>query len=201
MAPIHDSDIAERRWKEAEWRHYELWEKVEKRLRRIRRRWVILTFIIFLLLSSIPILMDRWPKWRSLSAARQVSQEIVTLMRQAAVEQVSYQIKFVNDLTLAYEVQQLSHCQSTEPGKVVRSGQFLDEIEGLTLLGPEHAELGVPGLARTFCYDAMRGTDLTHGVNGAIVLGLIPFKDLGEKRVDRVSLILIEGPSAKITFE
>ena len=34
MVPIYESDVAEERWSKSEWNHYELWEKVEQRVRR-----------------------------------------------------------------------------------------------------------------------------------------------------------------------
>ena len=50
MVPIHDTDVAEERWSQAEWENYELWEKVELKLKRKKQLWILATFLVFLAL-------------------------------------------------------------------------------------------------------------------------------------------------------
>lgn len=50
MVPIYDSDVAEERWSKAEWRNYELWEKLEQRQIRKKRLWIMATILVFLMI-------------------------------------------------------------------------------------------------------------------------------------------------------
>jgi hypothetical protein len=198
MVPIYDSDLAEDRWSKAEWSHYELWEKVEQRVRRHNRLWIVATAFVFLLLSSVPILMDQRPKWKTLSALRHLGQELNWIKRQASIHRDSYRIRFANDGSSNYKIEELKNC--FEPsGPVVRQGTLADDE--LVFLSPAQGQaLGVPGLLNEFCYDALTGSAVAARGETVAGFGMLPVKDL-HQRMDRLSLLLVTGPSAEISFE
>jgi hypothetical protein len=76
MVPIHDTDLAQERWSQTEWEHYELWEKLEAKFRRRKAVWIGAAVLLFFVLSSVPILIEHWPKWIALGANRKLSEEI-----------------------------------------------------------------------------------------------------------------------------
>jgi hypothetical protein len=201
MAPIYESDVAEERWSKAEWENYELWERIELRLRRRRQLWIAGTVVVFLLLSAIPIVRERMPAWRSLRAARTLAQEIGRMKRDAAIEHRALRIAFTDPSSLRFEVQSLQSC-SAAAGSVVRSGALLRDSAGITLVEPRDGQaVDVPGLASSFCYDAMAGSASVLAGNPVVGFAVLPVKDLAQGRQDRMSLLLLKGPSAEITFE
>ena len=202
MPPIHDTDLAEERWSQAEWGNYELWEKQELRLKRRNRIWIISTSIMFLVLSSIPILIDRWPKWYALSVARAVAEEINQIKKEAIINRAAYRLTFTESIGLAYSIEKVENCQA-EKGDKIRTGHFVTEAnrEKYAWLTPaEGAELNIPGLVKEVCYDDLSGNSaFAHGEE-VVGIGVIPANDLTEKRLDRVSVLLLTGPSAEISF-
>src|SRR5437868_6887859 len=110
MVPVHDTDIAAERWSKAEWQHYELWEKIEIRLRRRKWLWITATVSVFMGLSSIPIVLDRSPKWLTLRLSRKLAQEINWMKREAGIEQRAFRLRFVSGTTLSYVVETSAHC-------------------------------------------------------------------------------------------
>src|SRR5262245_34313847 len=102
MVPIHDTDVASERWSKAEWEHYELWEKIEQRYRRRRRLWILGTVAVFVALSSIPVIMDRWPHWASVTASRKLASEINALKRDASIEHQAFRLRFEGKGALSY---------------------------------------------------------------------------------------------------
>lgn len=204
MAPIYESDVAEERYSKAEWNHYELWEKVEVRLRRIRRLWIAGTVVLFLLLSAVPIVMDLRPKWRSLLAVRELAVQINSLKREASLTRYAYRIVFSSAGNLTYTVERAESCQ--RPGVMVRTGVLLGPKQAisLSLLDKDAGsapELNLPGLVRSFCYDPMSGADFVPGGLSAAGFAVIPVNDLTGQRFDRLSLLVLSGPSAELSFE
>jgi hypothetical protein len=205
MVPIHDSDIAEERYAAAEWQHYELWEKIEIKLKRRRNLWIAATILVFLMLSSIPILIDRWPKWTSLRATRRLGEQINELKRLAGTENQAYQIIFSPDRKLSYTLLKVPSCIAPIfPGTVVRTGSLLKSsvLDEFELISPEEGSgFAIPGLVESFCYDPLAGSRTTSQVDSISGFGIIPVKDLTEHRLDRISLLIFKGPSAEISFE
>jgi hypothetical protein len=201
MVPIHDTDIAEERWSKSEWEHYELWEKVEHRLRRRKWLWISGTALAFLALSSVPTVLDRWPKWRSMSLARGLAQEVDRIKREAATQHASFRIRFADGGGLAYTVEKVARCSSGQ-GEAVRQGTIGGERgEGFALLSPEQgARHDVPGLLTSFCYDHLAGNEAGDSLRA---FGIVAAKDLAaaEPRLDRLSVLLLRGASAEISFE
>lgn len=198
MVPIHDTDIAEERWSQGEWQHYELWEKVEVRLRRRKWIWILSAAMVFVLLSAVPILMERWPKWVGLAAVRRLAQEVNRIKRDAGVEHAAFRIRFDGDGSLRYSVEKAFGCQ--DPGvSVVRTGSLVAESR----LSDYRLMRGGSGLVDSFCYDYLAGSEAVLRGESVVGFGVMPAKDLTapEGRVDRASVILLSGPSAEISFE
>ena len=201
MVPIHDTDLAEERWSKAEWSNYELWEKIEVRLRRMRRLWIAATIVVFLMLSSVPIVMDRAPKWRALRFSRKLAQEINWLKREAGTEQRPYRIQFKKDGSLDYAIEKLQKCGDPS-GVSVKNSSLNAGAGGFVLLSAVRgSELGIPGLVDSFCYDPLQGSDATTKGEGLVGFGILPVNDLTAQRTDRLSVLLLRGQSAEISFD
>jgi hypothetical protein len=205
MVPIHDSDIAEERYAAAEWQHYELWEKIEVKLKRRRNLWIAATILVFLILSAVPIWIDRWPKWTSLRATRRLGERINELKRLAGTENQAFRIEFSADHKLSYTISKVPSC--IEPifsGTVVRTGSLVNGsvLDDYELLSPQAGmEFGIPGLVESICYDPLAGSLSTPRADSLSGVGIIPVKDLTDHRSDRISILIFKGPSAEISFE
>ncbi len=204
MAPIHESDIAENRWSQAEWKHYELWEKVEQRLNRRKWLWISGTILLFLALSAVPVIRDRSPKWTSQAAARRLAREVSMMKRDAAIQHAAFRLRFGDPTKdLSFVVEKGTSCSGSD-WVAVRSGKLTHgrASSSYALVQPElGAELGVPGLASAFCYDSLSGSEAL--LRGVPVVGfaVAPAQDLMDKRSDRMSVVLLSGPSAEPNFE
>ena len=201
MAPIHDTDIASDRWAKAEWEHYELWEKVELKLRRRRWLWIATTVLIFISLSSVPIVLDRSPRWAALGATRKLAEVIDNLKRDSALRHEAFRIRFAGRGRLEYRVEAVANCGSTQPGRPVREGALTSGGALALLSATDGAELGIPGLLETFCYDALGGSELDARGEPLAGFGIVSTADLAEKRIDRVAVLLLRGPNAELAFE
>jgi hypothetical protein len=203
MVPIHDTDVAAERWVQSEWQNYELWEKVEHRFKRKRRLWILATVIVFLGLSAIPIVMERWPKWMTRSISRNLVQEINRMKLEAGVNRAAYRFRFTTEGTLDFVVERLPQCSATQ-AEVVRSGSFakLSSNEAYSWISPlRGAELGIPGLVKEFCYDYLTGSAAATQGDKVIGFGIVSANDLAEKRLDRLTVLLLSGPSAESAFD
>lgn len=203
MAPIYDSDIAEQRYSKAEWNHYELWEKVEVRIRRHKYLWIAGTAVVFIILSSIPIIVDQRPKWISLSATRQLAQELNWLKRDASLSRAAYRLRFAGDGKLTFVVEKAESCFSPS-GTAIREGALLPEQHAgqFALMNRVQGEAaGVPGLTEAFCYDSLAGSEPAVRGEKASGFAVIPSEDLTNRRFDRLSVLVISGPSAEPSFE
>lgn len=203
MAPIYDTDIAQSRWDTADWENYELWEKVAHRHRRHRRNWIATTAVVFVLLSSIPIVMDRWDKWSTLAASRRLALEINRLKRDAGIEHAAYRLRFVEGGALEYRIEKATSCSDPQP-VVSRTGRLFEGTAFSSYLLMSSAmgtEAGIPGLIQDFCYDYLSGSDTVLKGETIAGFGIAPVKDLAEKRLDRISILLVSGPSAMPVFD
>jgi hypothetical protein len=220
MVPIYDSDLAEDRWSKAEWSHYELWEKVDQRIRKHKRLWIAATVLVFILLSSIPVIIEQRPKWRSLSAARKLGQEINWMKSEAAIHHSAYRIRFEGTGSLRYEVETADHCGNRgnraamangmgsvtgDPAafKSVRSGSLLASgDESFVLLSREQGQrLNIPQLLESYCYDPLQGGQAEGSADDIAAFAIIPVNDLSVGRMDRLSVLLLSGASAELSFE
>ena len=203
MAPIYDTDLADERWTKAEWNNYEFWEKVESRRRRKNALWIAATAVVFLALSSVPIVVDQKPKWLSRRAARLMGQEINRVKREASLERAAYRIRFEGDGSLSYVVEKAASCKEAQFSPV-RAGALVapDLLSLLVVLDRGAGEqAGVPGLGRQFCYDPFQGSESGDETRSLAAFGIIPARDLSERRFDRLTVLLLNGPSADATFD
>lgn len=203
MAPIYDSDLAEERYSKDEWSRYELWEKVEIRLLRRKRLWITGAFLGYLCLSSIPVVMDRLPKWTSLAAMRRLAFEVNRIKLEAGVSHAAYRIRFMGGGSLEYSVERLPNC-SGGAVEVVRSGELIygTEAKQYSLVSPEQGlVMGIDGFVDSICYDYLAGSDVVLRGKALAGFGIMPVNDLTSNRMDRLSTLLVSGPSAEISFE
>jgi len=201
MAPFYDTDVAKERWGKDEWRNFELWEKVELRARKKRRLWILGTCIVFLLLSSIPILMDRWSKWETLSAIRSLAEEVNRIKSDAAIQHTAFRLAFKNKDSLDYLVKRVASCKRGG-GVTVRKGTLHKEgrRNKLQLISEADGKaLALPGLVLEFCFDSLTGFVTPH-VGQDQAFGLIPVKDLTDRNLDHLSLLILRGNTANILF-
>jgi hypothetical protein len=204
MAPIHDTDLASDRWAKAEWEKYELWEKVELKLRR--RKWLLVaaTAFVFLGLSSIPIVMDHRPKWEAVRLSRRLADQLGALKRDAAISHRAFRIRFKDEGDTAFVVESAFSCDGGDLAwSTVRSGA-LEKVEtgGYAVLTPAQGRaLGVPGLVDGLCYDPQSGSDIESRGDPLAGFGVISKADLSEHRIDRLGVVLVNGASAEISFE
>jgi hypothetical protein len=207
VVPIHPTDLAENRWKSAEWEHYELWEKLEKRVQRKRRIWIAATLVVFLAISAIPVVKDRWLKWSALKVARLLSQQINQMKRDAMVARTPHRLILVDDLGVRIEpvadcagIASLSANSAAVPTVSVRQVDF--GFSELKWLEPADGERwGVPGLVREYCFDPLKGGGSAAKGLPVIGLGVAPKADLTEGRSDRMAVIFVSGPSAEVAYE
>ncbi|MGK5087774.1 hypothetical protein WDW86_09465 [Bdellovibrionota bacterium FG-2] len=211
MVPIYDTDLAEERYAREEWRHVELWEKLEIQFRRRRKLWIVLAIILFLGLSSVPVVWESAPRWAALNAARKLAYEMSRVKRQAGLEHAPYRIIFDSDGSLQYGIETVSSCIKGENPKLVRRGRLVGEskLSDFVLLTPAQGEkAGLPNLVRIFCYDPLLGAQFASPDHLAASFAIAPAKDLtitpaGQELTDheRIALLLFQGQSAEISFE
>jgi hypothetical protein len=204
MAPIHDTDLAEERWSKAEWEHFELWERVEQRMRRRRIKLNIAVALLFLVIVAIPPAMDRWPYWEAQRLNGRLTEVLGGLKRRAAIEHLAFRIRFDLEGSLSYSLERAPNC--SEPGEVVDRGKLTESARLLTkyqLVSPTVGEAeGIPGLVDRFCYDPMKGVDFPRdGSSKPVGIAIAPVKDLAKGRRDRVSVLLISGTFGEMSVE
>ncbi len=203
MVPIHDTDVAEERWLKAEWQNYELWEKIEFRLKRQKHLWIFSTFIVFIGLSAVPIVFDQMPKWATRSIARSLAQEMNQLKYEAIRSRAAYRLRFVEEGKLTFLVERLTNCSATS-GEQIRTVHLRNEFFGEKYTWISHsqgANLEVPGLTNELCYDALLGNGSLNPGQSVIGFGIVSVKDLMDKRLDRLSVLLLTGLGAEISFD
>jgi hypothetical protein len=200
MAPIHETDLAADRWEKAQWSQYELWERLEVRLRRRKLLWIAATLAVFLALSSIPIIIDRTPKWAAMSAARRLAQVVGGLKGEASTQHRAYRVRFGSEGSLQYTIEKVASCTDSVSGEVVRSGDL--GRGDLVLLTPEQGlSLQIPEVVNSLCYDPYTGSSPAAQGKPLVGFAILSAKDLTTGRTDRLSVLLVQGPSAELSFD
>ncbi len=202
MVPMDESNLAAEGWSQVEWDHYELWDQVEQRLRRQRYLWIFATTLVFIFLSAIPIVQDRWPKWATRSLSRQLAQEMNWVKSEASTHRGAYRFRFKEPGSLHFEVERLSSCKVLG-GEVVRTGSLARAGDGRYIWMPTALGLtqGIPGLVAEFCYDSLEGSPVSPQAGSLSGFGIISVRDLADKRYDRMSILLFAGTLAEISFD
>lgn len=202
MAPIYDSDLAAERWSRDEWRSYELWEQVELRLRNRKRFWVAGAVVLFLLISSIPVVMEQGPRWRSLSATRKLAQELGAIKNEASITGQAFRVRAEAD-GFGMRVEKAARCDAAE-WSMIRRFAFSPNQSLRLISMAEAPALNIPGVVDEFCYDPFLGNRWAappYEGTKAAAFAIAPVKDLTESRTDRLGLLLLSGASAEISFE
>lgn len=201
MAPIHDTDIAEERWQQEQWRTFELWEKIAQRLRKKKRLWVALAVALFLAISSIPTLWDRMDYWAARRHAVEIGLLINELKVMAATEHRSFELVFPSPGALRYQVLRREQCALPQ-FELVRDGVLGGDMEPqFALLTRVQAEsLGIPGVIERLCVSPLSGAKFERGEQGLAGFAVAPVADLTAGRSDRVAVALVRGENAETTF-
>ncbi len=207
MVPIHESDVAENRWKEDDWRQFELWERIENRFRR-KRLWIIFAVsVVFVAILSIPVIRDRMPKWTALSAVHYLAVEVNKMKVDAASSGTPSRLRIENsEAGPAYSIEKVDSCISPVRIEPIARGQvFQDPSVGsnyLTLEAEAANTLGLERVTQSICYDPILDpvSDSTPGVS-ARAFGIITVKDLAERRLDRITFMNFSGLFAEIDVD
>ena len=196
MAPVHDTDVAQNRWEEAQWRNFELWEKLEQKEARKKKIWVVSTILLFLCLSAVPVILDRTPKWESRKSARELADHLVELKALAATTHYSYRFRIIDADSLEFQIEKLLSCRQGS-GTVVRKGKLAASSSRVALVDQSRAAL--LNLNDSIS-DFSQGSFSHSNVGNRRAFVFIPAKDLTERRDDRISVVSISGQDARITF-
>ncbi len=208
MVPIHESDVAENRWKDADWRQFELWEQIEVRLKR-KRTWTILAVVfVFFGILSIPIIRDRFPKWTALRAMRELAVRANEMKLDAASFGKVLRMRIEDSETgPLYVIEHVSNClggddanqikaRETERGSVFKNPELGRDYR---VIGAESAvSFGLERVTQTFCYDP---TSAETAIPGTRALGILTVNDLAESRLDRIAFLNFSGLFAEIDFD
>lgn len=203
MAPIHESDIEENRFKSNEWNHYELWEKVEVRLKRRKWLWVSLVIVLFVALSAIPILGDRKIKWVEIVGLRKLSEVIGEMKVRAGQEKVAERLRFIDGGVPQYVIERVENCDQSK-GEAIQSGSIFTETrerEIRVLSDGDSGRFGVPGVSSSICYDPIQGMRYESNSKEVKAIGLIPQIDYEASRTDRIAILLFSGANGEMSFE
>lgn len=202
MVPIHESDVAENRWKDDEWRQFELWERIELRLRR-KKVWIILAVaFVFVAILAIPIVQDRLPKWRALNAMRVLAVRANQMKVDAAALGVPLRLRIENSAQgPQYVIERVERCDSGTSARAWGGGAVFDRPEvasEFVVFEPRDAtRLRLERVTTDVCYDPT-GAEASGRVQA---LGILSAKDLTSGRLDRAAFLNFSGLFAEIDFD
>lgn len=212
MAPIHESglksELGERRWEEAEWRDFELWERLEQQFKRRRRNWILATVGLFLILSAVPTVLERLPKWSGGQVALELSRQWNQAKHEAVTLHAPVRIRLDrNSPVIEASVERVESCDQRGVGQWIRSFGLLPADSGreskLTLLDPDRgSSMGVPSLTTDICYDPLQGAfGGGQRIESLVGIGFLPADDLREEKLDHLTTVLVKGPSGEMIFD
>ncbi len=212
MVPIHESDVAENRWKDDEWRQFELWERIELRLRR-KNSWIILAVsTVFVAILAAPIIGDRLPKWRALQAMRALAVRANQMKVDAAALGVPLRLRIEDSADgPQYVIERVDQCDSThgfsngiveaKSARIWGGGPVFENREygkEFVVFDPRAAAtLGLERVTTAVCYDPVGG----EAADIVQALGILTAKDLTLKRLDRIAFLNFSGLFAEIDFD
>lgn len=209
MVPIHESDVAENRWKDADWRQFELWERIEFRLKRKKNWTIVAVCLIFITLLSVPIYRDRLPKWTALAAMRALAVQVNQMKVDAATLGAPLRLR-IEDSTSGplYVIEKVTSCTSgvsaTEEASAVelKRGEFFKSptvgAEYRVLGGSNSAALGLERVTQSICYDPSPSEAVDTEMHA---LGILTVKDLAALRLDRIAFLNFSGLFTEIAFD
>ena len=203
MVPVFETDLKDRENLSVDWQHYELWEKIEQRRRRAKRFWILGTLFVSFCLLSVPTVIENRAKWGARVLSRQLALRIVKMKTEASTHRLAQRIVFSPDGSLSYRIESVERCNVPESSgagfpEVLNKGPKADLFR---LILPSQGDgMGIPGLVTSFCYDPVEESAALTQEEEALGFGFISVKDLSEQRPDRVSIVLLRGKSAEISF-
>lgn len=208
MAADLDSNVED-------WGDYELWEKIEIRMRK-RKRWIVAAAVLlFLILSAVPVVMDRQPRWQAYRVARGLTQILSGVKTRAAADAVAYRVTVAPDLSLVVEKATAESVRCTQTGAGLWSAvdmsadgqmaQWLAQAQGfgIALLPMDIAQAqGLDRATNQFCYEPI-AVDAAPATGGARAdgIGLLPRADLETERFDRLVVLGWHDASAQFSLD
>lgn len=207
MDPLYQSDLApsseNERWAKAEWRSFELWERIEARLIRRKRIIIASTVFLFLLLSSVPVVQDRLPAWRARMVVRDLAREISRVQVLAGISHSAIRLKFVDRKKMAFQVTGHSDCSKSD-GFFIRSGVLKSHSELQILSRDQESRFDLANLIEDFCFHSRDGASFSQFKDSSVQamgVAVLPASDVDAARSDRISLLVLSGSSAEISYE
>lgn len=179
----------------------ELYEKVVVRERRRKGLLITLAFILFLFLCGIPVYNERFPKWESLRAAKNIAVEIEKMKTESLHLKKPLQISVQENGQI--KVEAVADCVSGSTGSNQDGGQLYGknwkhpESAVTILAGDEAKKLKLAMVVQQICFDPVTGM---HGSKTKKVFIIVPVKDLTEARLDRASYVEVTNSSASIAI-
>ena len=203
MAPLHDTDLAENRWTQAEWNDFELWEKLEARQKKIRKQWIVLTAVLFCLLSSVPIVMDQWARWSAINSARQLGQLIDQVKVTSISEKSAYQVRVEQVAPPTVLVEKITQCGPG--GSVMSSERQVLQTRwpwySTRLLTPQdHRALNLTYSSEVFCFDRLTGHSQATSAFVFVAEKDLSATGLTDDLKDRLGVLILEGAEAQVQF-
>lgn len=186
---------------ERQYLEVELYEKIMVRERRRKAILISMAFILFLFLCGIPVYNERFPKWESLKAAREIAVEIESLKTESLHLKKPLQLSVLENGQFKIEI--VSHCKSSSSDEITAEQvpadkSWKDSSTEVALLGEADAKkLNLNSTVREICFDPVYGMNFPKMKK---VFVLVPVKDLAESRLDRASYIEVETTSARISI-
>jgi hypothetical protein len=170
--------------------------------RRRRRRVILAAGLLSLCLFGYPVAEEYSTKWRALNAARRLAMYLSDLKSHAILKKMPISARF--HPTGLIEVDEVSSC-----GPVARRTKLwearLSDLEPGVDFAPEawvrsQTDTREAFLSQ-FCYDPFFGSSIHASglAHGAIFL--VHHDDYTRNRGERLVQVLVEGPSAELSFE
>lgn len=205
MAPLHESDVAENRWKESEWRNFVLWEKLEVRFKR-KKNWILAIFL-FLSLSilAVPTVRDRYPKWLGEGIARKIAETVLEVRLESSIRHsaVMIQLEKRGD-EIWVKAETLRDCRSTIGRELLKEWNVAQARSGrrfAVLTQEQGVQVAIPQVTTEICYDPEKGFHSRGDGLETSVFAIAPVKDLATERLDRWSVVRIGTHSGEVSFQ
>ncbi len=132
--------------------------------------------------------------------SRRLAQAIGQMKLEAARTRSAMRITFPADGALTYLIETAPACASTSWQKVREGGLASSDRQAgkfRMVSGGDGQRLGISGLTQSLCYDSLLGA----GVTEFRAFAILPVNDLALGDDRRASVLLVEGPSAEMSFE
>lgn len=186
---------------ERQYLEVELYEKIIVRERRKKIILVVLAFAVFLFLSGIPVYQERFPKWDSLRAAKNIAVELEKLKTESLRLKKPLQFTVMDNGKI--RIEQVSSCNPTAAGTravevVLQEKNWVHADSKVMLMKELDAKkMHLNMTTHQICFDPVSGVNAPKTKKVFVV---VPVKDLAESRMDRASYVELETSSARISI-